>query len=125
MTRTITGAWVAALCAAVMMMAARTDAAAGKKPAAKAKESITLTGCLHADGGKYMLTDLKGDEAPKGRNWKTAFITKTTKNVEVMPSSAGPKLKDHVGHEVTLTGVKNSDTNMQARSLKHVSGSCS
>jgi len=70
MTRTITGAWVAALCAAVMMMAARTDAAAGKKPAAKAKESITLTGCLHADGGKYMLTDLKGDQAPKGRNWK-------------------------------------------------------
>ena len=73
---------------------------------------------------KYKLTGLKGTEAPKGRSWKTGWITKSTKNVGVVSTSSGPKLKDHVGHQVTLTGVKNGD-NLQARSIKHVATSCS
>jgi hypothetical protein len=86
---------------------------------------VTLTGCLHADGGKYVLTDLKGDKAPKGRSWKSGFIKKSTKDVEVVSAASGPKLKDHVGHQVTLTGVKNGDTHIQAKSIKHVAASCS
>ena len=88
-------------------------------------ESVTLTGCLHADGGKYMLTDLKGDQAPKGRSWKSGWIKKSTKDVEVLTSKSGPKLKDHVGHQVTLTGVRNGETHIQAKSIKHVAASCS
>src|SRR5438552_18334106 len=121
MKGTLTGASVAAL-GALLMLAVQP---AESKPAAKtAAESITLTGCLHADGGKYKLTDLKGTEAPKGRSWKTGWITKSTKDVGVVSTSSGPKLKDHVGHQVTLTGVKNGD-NLQARSIKHVATSCS
>ena len=121
MKATLTGASVAAL-GALMMLAAQP---AESKTAAKANDSVTLTGCLHANGGKYTLTDLKGDKAPKGRNWKTAWITKSTKNVEVVSTSSGPKLKDHVGHQVTLTGVRTADSHLQARSIKHVAASCS
>lgn len=121
MKGTLTGASVAALGALLMLAAQPAD---GKTPK-KANESVTLTGCLQSSGSKYVLTDLKGDKAPKGRNWKTGFITKTTKDVEVVSSASGPKLKDHVGHQVTLTGVRNGETHVQARSIKQVSSSCS
>jgi len=122
MKGTLTGASVAAI-GALLMLAAQP--AESKTRQAMADELVTLTGCLHADSGKYMLTDLKGDRAPKGRNWKTAWITKSTKNIEIVSTSSGPKLKDHVGHQVTLTGVRNGDTHVQARSIKHVAASCS
>src|SRR5262245_12743904 len=120
MRKTLTGASVAAL-GALFLLAAQP---AESKTAAKS-ESVTLTGCLQADGGKYKLTDLQGEKAPKGRSWKTGFITKSTKNVEVSTTAAGPKLKDHIGHEVTLTGVRNGETHLQAKSLKHVAAKCS
>ena len=121
MKGTLIGASVAAL-GALLMLAVQP---AESKTAAKANESVTLTGCLQADGGKYMLTDLQGAKAPKGRSWKTGFITKKTKDVQVVTTASGPKLKDHVGHQVTLTGVRNGETHMQARSIKHVAAKCS
>ena len=123
MKGTLTGASVAALGALLMLVAQPAESTTPAK-AKTSSESITLTGCLHADGAKYKLTDLKGAEAPKGRSWKTGWITKSTKNVGVVTTSSGPKLKDHVGHQVTLTGVKKGD-NLQARSIKHVATSCS
>ena len=123
MKGTFTGASVAAL-GALLLLAAQPAESKTAATKAKASQSVTLTGCLHADGGKYTLTDLKGDKAPKGRNWKTGWITKSTKNVGVVSTSSGPKLKDHVGHQVTLTGVKSGD-NLQARSIKHIATSCS
>jgi|SRR5213076_3274114 len=122
MKGTLTGASVAALGALLMLVA---QPAESKTPTKGSNESVTLTGCLHADGGKYMLTDLKGDKAPKGRSWKTGWVKKTTKDVQVVSTSSGPKLKDHVGHQVTLTGVRSGDTHVQARSIKHVAASCS
>ena len=116
------GASVAALGAMLMLAAQPAESRTATKAAA---ESVTLTGCLHSDGGKYVLTDLKGDKAPKGRSWKTGWIKKSNKDVEVVSEKSGPKLKDHVGHQVTLTGIRNGETQMQARSIKHVSGSCS
>ena len=121
---TLTGASVAAL-GALLVLAAQPAEGRTSPTGAKAAESVTLTGCLHADGGKYMLTDLKGDEAPKGRSWETGWVKKSTKDVEIVTAASGPKLKDHVGHEVTLTGVKNGETHIQAKSIKHVAASCS
>ena len=118
----LTAASVAALGAMLMLAAQPAESRTATKAAA---ESITLTGCLHADGGKYMLTDLRGDKAPKGRSWKSGWIKKSTKDVEVVTEKSGPKLKDHVGHQVTLTGVRKGETYMQARSIKHVAASCS
>jgi len=119
---TLTGASVAVLGALLVLAAQPAESRTAAKAAA---ESVTLTGCLHADGGKYVLTDLKGDKAPKGRSWKTGWVEKSTKDVEIVTAASGPKLKDHVGHEVTLTGVKNGETHIQAKSIKHVAASCS
>jgi hypothetical protein len=87
--------------------------------------SVTMTGCLESDGINYRLTDLEGNQVPKGRSWKTAFITKRSKPVDVVgaPSSLG--LKDHVGHKVSVRGVRNGDTQLQASSLKQLSLYCS
>ena len=87
--------------------------------------SITMTGCLESDGINYRLTDLEGNQVPKTRNWKTAFITKWSKPVDVVgaPSSLG--LKDHVGHKVSVRGVRNGETQLQARSIQQVSTYCS
>jgi len=125
MVRRITGAAVATLCTSVMLATQPGALAAEKKVAAKSTQSVTLTGCLRADGSKYMLTDLKGTEAPKGRTWKTAFITKSTKNVEVVSNSSGPKLKEHVGRQVTVVGVRDGSAHVRASSIKRVAASCS
>jgi len=122
MTRHLTAAWLAALGASVMLGAARPDAAETKKTAAAA---VTLTGCLHADGTKYLLKDPKGSDAPKSRNWKTAFITRSTKGVEVSSASSSVKLKDQIGHQVSVTGTRDGETHLKAKSIKRVSASCS
>ena len=87
--------------------------------------SVTMTGCLESDGINYRLTDLEGNQVPKTRSWKTAFITKRSKPVDVVgaPSSLG--LKDHVGHKVSVRGVRNGETQLQASSLKQLSLYCS
>ena len=119
---TLTGATVAALGALLVLAAQPAESRTSTKAAA---ESVTLTGCLHADGGKYVLTDLKGDKAPKGRSWKTGWIKKSTKDVEVVSNSSGPKLKEHVGRQVTVVGVRDGSAHMRASSIKRVAASCS
>jgi hypothetical protein len=147
MARRIASAWIAAAaCAATIVTAPsivsaanqrpaakKTTAAAASKPRAKAATppagptipSVTFTGCLEAHGAKYVLTDLQGSAAPKGRNWKTGFIKKSSKDVDVVSLSSTLKLKDHVGHQVAVTGVQDDDVHMKARSLKHLASSCS
>jgi hypothetical protein len=87
--------------------------------------SITLTGCLQANGPKYMLTDTEGPKAEKGRSWKTGFITKKSKDVEVVASSASVKLGDFRGHKVSVVGVRDGEAHLKARTIKQLVGSCS
>lgn len=153
MTRSITAAATAALCAILLVTvqintsaqsktAAKAPAKAAPPKAAPAKaapaktaakvavapvepgNSVTLTGCLEAGGRKYMLTDLEGAKVPKGRSWKTGFVTKKSKDVEIVATS-GVKLGDHLGHKVTVVGVKDGDTHLRARSIKQLAASCS
>ena len=128
MTRTLT----AAACAMVIVASqgARISAQARPARAAQAKPAptpaMTLTGCLRADGAKFVLSDLPGDQTPKGRSWKTGYILKTAKDVEVTAASTSVKLKDHVGHKIAVTGVRGGDpTHFTARTIKHVAASCS
>jgi hypothetical protein len=114
MIRQITAASAAVLCAS-LVAAAATKTAAG---------SVTLTGCLRTDGNGYVLTKPEGPDAPKARTWKTAFLFKTTKDVQVAGSST-MKLKDQVNRRVTVTGVKDDDTHVSAKSIKRVASSCS
>jgi hypothetical protein len=132
MSRTQT-AWLAAICAAVFVATAHAAAAQAVKNTAKpaattasktAVPSSSLTGCLEHDGDHFKLTDLPDGQAPKARNWKTAYVTKSKKDVEVT-GAASLKLKDHVGHKVTITGSRDGDTHVKATSLKMVAKSCS
>jgi len=105
--------------------AAPAKAATAKVAAPAVEPGETLTGCLEADGAKYKLTDLKGVQTAKGRSWKTGFITKKAKDVELVGASSTLKLKDHVGHKISVVGVKDGETHFKARSIKQLPGSCS
>ena len=143
MTRSITVAGTA-FCA-ILLVAVQIDMSAQTKTPAKAPAkaapakgtpaksavvpvetgSVTLTGCLHADGSKYMLTDTEGAKAEKGRTWKTGFITKKSKDVEVVAASSGMKLGDFRGHKVSVVGVRDGQSHLKARTIKQVAASCS
>jgi hypothetical protein len=143
MSRSITVAGTA-FCA-ILLVAVQIDMSAQSKPPAKAPAkassakpipakatvvpveagSITLTGCLHADGAKYMLTDPEGPKAEKGRSWKTGFITKKSKDVEVVAASTSMKLRDFRGHKVSVVGVKDGEAHLKARTIKQLAGFCS
>lgn len=135
MARRINAAWIVALGAMLMMMAAQPHASAQSKPAtakpkaavakAKANESVTWTGCLQTEQNMYRLTDLKGAQVPKGRSWKRGFLMKTTKDVRVVGASNSVNLKAHVGRQVTVVGVRNGDSQIRATSVKRMSASCS
>jgi hypothetical protein len=77
------------------------------------------------DGNEYKLTNLKGAQAPMGRTWKSGFIKKSKKDVEVVSASTDLKLWDHVNRQVSVVGIKDSDTHLRVSSIKRVSGSCS
>jgi hypothetical protein len=133
MVRTITSAWVAAACLAtiatlqssVAAVDQKVDKKAVNKTATKSIPPATLTGCLQAHGSKYVLTDLQGYVGSTSRSWKTGFIKKTPKDIEVVSESSTLKLKDHVGHQVTVTGVQDHPVRMKARSIKQLAPSCS
>lgn len=136
MARRINAAWIVALAVMLLMMTAQPYASAQSKPAtakpkaapaakAKSNGSVTWTGCLQSEHNMYKLTDLKGNETPKGRSWKTGFIKKTTKDVRVVGASNSMNLRDHVGHQVTVVGVRNGDAQVRATSVKRMAASCS
>ena len=85
--------------------------------------TVTMIGCLESDGSKYRLADVQGNQAPKGRSWKTGFVTKKTKNIDLVGAPASLKLQDHVGQKVSVSGLKDDDTHLKARTIKQL-GSC-
>jgi len=98
-------------------------AKAAPATAAPDPNSVTMTGCLETDGSKYRLADVQGNQTAKERSWKTGFITKKPKPIEVVGASS-LNLKDHVGRKISVVGVKDGDTHLKARSIKQL-GSCS
>jgi hypothetical protein len=137
MIRKTSGAWFAALGASVMMMGVEAHGTIQKpittqKPVTAAKPATaapktpttTLTGCLRMDGDRFQLTNLKGSSVATGRNWKSGFIKKTSRNVAVVSASPTVMLKDHVGREVSVVGTRSDDTHLRASSIKRVATSC-
>jgi hypothetical protein len=78
--------------------------------------TVTMIGCLESDGSNYRLADVQGNQAPKGRSWKTGFITKKTKNIDLVGAPASLKLQDHIGRKVSVSGLKDDDTPRRDRS---------
>lgn len=115
--------------AAIVVCAINASVVAGADNKAKAKAkaapvaATTVTGCLEHDDASYRLTDTGGQQAPKARSWKTGFVTKKNKDLNVVDASKKLKLKDHVGHRVALTGqVREGE--MRVQSVRHLAASC-
>jgi len=142
MARRMNAAWLAAIGTGLMMMAAQAHGAAPQKQTATAQkttstqkpaaqkaapkvQTTTLTGCLKVEGNHFALTGIEGAQAEKGRNWKTGFVTKSTKDVQVVGASANVRLRDQVGSKVTVVGTKDGETHLKATSVKRVAESCS
>ena len=116
MTRT-----TAALAAAVFAIGigVANDLAAGQ--AARKADPVSLTGCLRKADGGFLLIGAKGD-VPKARTWKTAYMTKSSKEV-VVTAANGVKLQDHIGRQVTLYGIVDG-SHITARTIKRIAPAC-
>jgi hypothetical protein len=123
------GRKIFAVACVLLVFAATELAGASKGPESKGRvvgqsDSVTYVGCLRSEHGqKFLLTDIGGKNAPKGRSWKTAFIGKHAVDIEVI-GNKGTKLKDHVNHTVQITGRKDGDR-VTAHSVKFVGATCS
>jgi hypothetical protein len=84
---------------------------------------VTITGCLEWSEEEYRLSDTRGVNAPKSRSWKSAFLTKKSASVSVVPAANELQLSTHVGQRVAVTGTL-IDRQMRVRSVSRVSSSC-
>jgi hypothetical protein len=103
-----------------------TDAAAEPTVAATGDEGsavVTLTGCLEQDDDVFRLKDTEGMSAPKSRNWKSGFLKKKSAKLDVVDASNRLRLKNHVGHRVSITGLL-YEREILANSVKRAGTSC-
>jgi hypothetical protein len=85
--------------------------------------AVTVTGCLEHNKDAFRLKDTTGENAPKGRSWKSGFLKKNAASIEVVDRANAMQLSNHVGERVVLTGTL-VDREMQVRSLRRVAASC-
>ena len=113
--------------AAIVVCAVNASVVAGASSKAKGKPatatSVTVSGCLERDDAAYTLRETNGAQAPKERSWKTGFIRKRNSDLDIVDASKKLKLKDHVGHRVSLTGTVH-DGERRAASMRHLAASC-
>ena len=84
---------------------------------------VTIAGCLERDDETFRLKDTSGEDAPRSRSWKSAFLKKGAAPVDVVDATKRLKLTNHVGERVSVTGTL-SDGEMQIRSLRRITASC-
>jgi hypothetical protein len=87
-------------------------------------ELASIEGCLIQDANQFQLKNTSGEDAPKGRSWKSGFLHRSAKTVDVVDQSHRLNLARHVGERVTITGLLD-DRELQGTSLKRVAESCS
>jgi hypothetical protein len=94
--------------------------------AAKAEpvaERVTVEGCLEQDNESFRLKNTTGDNAPKGRSWKSGFLKKSSKSIELVDARHRMNLAGHVGERVSVTGML-ADRELQGSSIKRLAESC-
>jgi hypothetical protein len=125
-------AFLAAKPASAVVKRQTSSATTAAKPAAgqataKAPEQdaepATIVGCLMQDHETFRLKDTAGEDAPKSRSWKSGFLKKSTKTIDVLDERHRLNLASHVGEQVSVTGMLD-DREMQGTSLKRVAESC-
>jgi hypothetical protein len=101
-----------------------TPASAQSAGAVPGAELATIEGCLIQDANQFQLKNTSGEDAPKGRSWKSGFLHRSSKTVDVIDQSHRMNLARHVGKRVTITGLLD-DRELQGTALKRVAESCS
>ncbi len=72
---------------------------------------------------RFRLTDTTGDNAPKARAWRTAFMKKRSAPVELVESPDRAALLKQVGHRISATGQL-TNRELHVRSFESVGASC-
>ena len=99
------------------------SASAQSAAAVPGAELATIEGCLVGNGDQFQLKSTSGEDAPRGRSWKSGFLHKSAKPVDVLDQTRRLNLARHVGERVTITGILD-DRELQGTSLKRVAESC-
>ena len=91
--------------------------------AAENAEPVTIVGCLVQDDETFRLKNTTGEDAPKGRSWKSGFLKKSSKSIALVDARHRMNLAGHVGERVSVTGMLD-EKELQGTSLKRVAESC-
>ena len=96
---------------------------AGTAGAIAGAELASIEGCLVQDDGQFRLKNTSGENAPTGRSWKSGFLHRSSKTIDVLDETHRLNLARHVGERVAITGVLD-DRALQGTALKRVAESC-
>ncbi|CAN5643128.1 hypothetical protein BH23ACI1_BH23ACI1_32470 [soil metagenome] len=147
MTRTLATSWILA-CAFAVSLAAQPPAQQQPESKAAGERTVDLTGCLAAGSqpDTFRLTHIKAAKTPTAKPGEVVGTTglKTGDAVQLIGTDAA-KLKAHIGHTVTVTGMlvprkegyaepaakpgtpaakEQGDMRMNMKSFKHVDATC-
>ena len=98
-------------------------ASAQSAAAVPGAELATIEGCLVQDSDEFQLKNTSGEDAPRGRSWKSGFLHKGSKTIDVLDQTHRLNLARHVGERVTITGILD-DRELQGTSLRRIAESC-
>ena len=91
------------------------------KTAAEIPDAVVIEGCLEQNGDGFRLKNTTGEDAPKSRSWKSGFLKKGSRPVDVVDWNN--RLKNHVGERVSVSGMF-VDGEMRVRTLRRVAATC-
>ena len=88
-----------------------------------ASSIVTISGCLEQNDERFRLKDTAGEDAPKGRSWRSGFLRRSASTIDVIDHADRHHLPTYVGQRVSVTGTL-VDREMQVRSVAIVAESC-
>jgi hypothetical protein len=91
------------------------------KTASEIPDAVMIEGCLEQTGQTFRLKDTSGEGAPRSRSWKSGFLKKRSRPVDVVDWNN--RLKDHVGERVSVSGMF-VDGEMRVSTLRRVAAIC-
>lgn len=91
------------------------------KTAADLPDAVVIEGCLEQNGDNFRLKNTTGEDAPRSRSWKSGFLKKGSRPVDVVDWNN--RLKNHVGERISVSGMF-VDGEMRVRTLRRVAATC-
>jgi len=84
---------------------------------------VTIAGCLAQDGESFRLKDTSGSDAPRSRSWKSGFLKRSNKTIDLVDARHRLNLASHVGERVSVSGML-AERELQGASIKRLATSC-